>query len=284
MTFLNYFRFSVLTNKARLDYAAIKAAYLTECGYDVPPMYRSAFVHWGGGTEVQFIFRKFLDAVPLTGTVLIIGVMGGRDYFLCKNIGYNVVALDLGPQPAIAPIVFCSTEDGLPFPNDTFDAAIASEVLEHLSDDARVMRDLRRVLKPSGKLLISIPYYNDWEEGHVRVHSPWSAKRLIEICGFRVQDYLERPGVLFPGRLNWLIHGTSLISYWTRGRTLYRTTNAVVGRLEYKLGHMFWLRRIRRLSRHFGGYYLCVKAELFDHVKLNTSLYTAANSANVAPR
>jgi SAM-dependent methyltransferase len=274
MTFLNYFRLSNLTDRAKLQYAAIKGAYLSECGYDVPVIYRSAFVHWGGSAEVQFIFRKFLDAVPRAGAVLIIGVMGGRDYFLCKNMGFNVTALDLGPQPAIAPIVSCNAEDGLPFADQTFDAAIVAEVLEHLADDVRVIRDLRRVLKPSGNLLVSIPYYNDWEEGHVRIHSPWSAKRLLEICGFRVQDYLERPGMLFPGRLNWIIHAASLISYKLRGRTLYRATTEAVGRLEYTLGHIFWLRRIRRLSKHFGGYYRCTKADSLDYVKLNASLYT----------
>lgn len=264
---------------ARLQYDVIKAAYLTERRYDVPPIYRSAFVHWGGGAEVQFIFNKFLATIPRTGTVLIIGVMGGRDYFLCKNIGYNVIALDLGPQPEIAPIVFCNAEDGLPFPDEMFDAVIVSEVLEHLADDVRALRDIRRVLKPSGKLLISIPYYNDWEHGHVRIHSPWSARRLIEICGFRIEDYLERPGLLFPGRLNWLIHCSSLISYWIRGRTLYKTTTDAIGQLEYQLGHIFGLRLIRRLSRHFGGYYLCDKAERLNHVEINKGLYTTAIDA-----
>jgi SAM-dependent methyltransferase len=247
-------------NRLKSHYNTVKAAYLAERGYEVPSGYRSAFVHWGGGADIQFIFARFLQSVPAGGQLLIIGVMGGRDYFLCRNLGYRVVALDLGPQADIHPILLCNVEHGLPFRSDTFDGVIVSEVLEHLVRDGQTLMDIRRVLKPGGRLIVSLPYYNDWEEGHVRVHSPWSARRLLNVCGFQIEDYLERPALIWPGRLNMVLHGLSLLSYRLRGRTMYRFTTELAGRIEYRCGHLQALRRIRRFSRHYGGYYLCARA------------------------
>jgi SAM-dependent methyltransferase len=48
----------------------------------------------------------------------------------------------------------------LPYPDDTFDAVILSEVLEHLDDDVAGLREARRVLKPGGVVAITVPNAN----------------------------------------------------------------------------------------------------------------------------
>jgi SAM-dependent methyltransferase len=48
----------------------------------------------------------------------------------------------------------------LPFPDDTFDKIILSEVLEHLEDDVRGLREIVRVLKPGGLVAITVPNEN----------------------------------------------------------------------------------------------------------------------------
>lgn len=45
----------------------------------------------------------------------------------------------------------------LPFKNSEFDCVICSEVLEHLGDENKALLEIRRVLKKSGKLLVSVP-------------------------------------------------------------------------------------------------------------------------------
>jgi 2-polyprenyl-3-methyl-5-hydroxy-6-metoxy-1,4-benzoquinol methylase len=45
----------------------------------------------------------------------------------------------------------------LPFPTAKFDAAIASEVLEHIIFRKRFLNELTRIVKPSGKILIFVP-------------------------------------------------------------------------------------------------------------------------------
>lgn len=52
----------------------------------------------------------------------------------------------------------CGDAEQLPFPQDSFDAVLMTEVLEHLQDDRRGLVEARRVLKPGGVLAVSVPH------------------------------------------------------------------------------------------------------------------------------
>src|SRR5690606_25786597 len=58
------------------------------------------------------------------------------------------------PDAALA----CAAIEHLPFPTDTFDAAICSEVLEHVRDDADALGEIRRVVRPGGTIAITVPH------------------------------------------------------------------------------------------------------------------------------
>ena len=47
----------------------------------------------------------------------------------------------------------------LPYPDATFDAAVAHFVIEHVNDPVRALREVRRVLKPGGFAAIKDPFY-----------------------------------------------------------------------------------------------------------------------------
>ncbi|MDP3988039.1 MAG: class I SAM-dependent methyltransferase [Candidatus Levybacteria bacterium] len=56
---------------------------------------------------------------------------------------------------------FYKVQDGekLPFERNTFDFILALDVLEHIYDTQNAFSELSRILKPDGKILITVPYY-----------------------------------------------------------------------------------------------------------------------------
>lgn len=71
----------------------------------------------------------------------------------------------------------------LPFPDASVDRVIASEVLEHIPDDVTAMAEIFRVLKPGGRVAVTVPRYGPericWalsddyhanEGGHIRIY------------------------------------------------------------------------------------------------------------------
>lgn len=48
----------------------------------------------------------------------------------------------------------------MPFKDNSFDKAVISEVLEHLENDAKALKEIYRILKPGGTLVISVPSVN----------------------------------------------------------------------------------------------------------------------------
>lgn len=78
----------------------------------------------------------------------------------------------------------------LPFPNETFDTVLCTEVLEHLKNDKKAINEIKRVLKKNGHLVLSTPHppaaYPD--EHHLREgYTLGEIESLIE--GFKIEKY-----------------------------------------------------------------------------------------------
>lgn len=88
----------------------------------------------------------------------------------------------------------------LPFRDDTFDHIIASEVLEHVTDDELALAEAHRVLKPGGTLAATVPswlpeqvcwalsdeYHAPFVEGgHVRIYSEAKLRARMRAAGLR---------------------------------------------------------------------------------------------------
>jgi SAM-dependent methyltransferase len=67
----------------------------------------------------------------------------------------------------------------LPYGDETLDLVISSEVIEHAPDPQRVMREITRVLRPQGRLILTIPM-----ESHAvaHLHSPGRPDDLRALC------------------------------------------------------------------------------------------------------
>ena len=58
-----------------------------------------------------------------------------------------------------------------PLPDARFDVAVCLDVIEHIEDDLRALRELHRVVRPGGTLLVTVPAYQWlWSEHDVINH------------------------------------------------------------------------------------------------------------------
>ncbi len=101
-------------------------------------------------------------------TVLNLGIGDGNFERQGLQRGWTMYSLDPDEQAVLAlSRTGAQGEVGsaaaMPFDDEMFDFVIASEVLEHLTDNERLdaLREITRVLKPCGRLLGTVPYQED---------------------------------------------------------------------------------------------------------------------------
>jgi ubiquinone/menaquinone biosynthesis C-methylase UbiE len=101
--------------------------------------------------------------LPAGAQVLDAGCGTGDHAFRFAQAGFNVTAVDISDvalerarqAAAQLPITFRRTPlETLPFPNDTFDAVHCRGVLMHIPDWKSSLRELCRVLRPGGTLMV----------------------------------------------------------------------------------------------------------------------------------
>ena len=151
--------------------------------------------------------------------VLDLGCGAGRHAFEAAKRGAQVVAcdLDLAELKDVRALFGAMDQSGelsagsagwsvngnalaLPFADATFDRIIASEVMEHITDDAGAAAELARVLKPGGTIAVTVPSWFPeqvcWaltEEyhaphvpgGHVRIYTESKLRRRLRDAGLK---------------------------------------------------------------------------------------------------
>lgn len=93
-------------------------------------------------------------------------------------------------------------------PGERFDSIVCHQVLEHVVDPAAAAGELARVLKPGGRLVVSVPHLSRRHElphDYFRF-TPEGLKRLLEGAGFEVVEL--RP---YGGILSFLQHQVSTV-------------------------------------------------------------------------
>ncbi len=97
------------------------------------------------------------------GRLLDVGSADGPSVGWLRDKGSRV-ALDLDPR-GLVPGDVCGSVTRLPFADDTFDVIGAFDVIEHCADESGALTEIRRVLTPGGRLLMSVPAY-EWAWTH----------------------------------------------------------------------------------------------------------------------
>lgn len=93
-------------------------------------------------------------------------------------------------------VIDASAGEALQYAAGSFDIVVAYNVLEHVEDVEAVVREMTRVARPGGHLVVSAPNYLFPYEGHYRVRwfpltPKWIGKRVLRAIG-RDPAYFEQ--------------------------------------------------------------------------------------------
>ncbi len=103
-----------------------------------------------------------------------------------EALGMEYHGLDIRPIEGVQYVMDAQEMKGVP--SDTFDAVLCLEVLEHVEFPQKVMREIHRVLRPGGALVLSVPHLSrihDAPSDYLRFTSFGIAKLSAE-TGFTV--------------------------------------------------------------------------------------------------
>lgn len=147
----------------------------------------------------------------------------------------------------------------MPYPQNSFDAVILSEVLEHIDDDLRGLCEAFRILKPGGVLAVTVPNANYpfwWDPinkvlerlfnrhirhglfagiwaNHVRLYTASQLRSAVEAAGFQIEDERSLTHHCFPFIHN-LVYGIGkpLLEAGVLSKSMESTAN----RIDFEAG------------------------------------------------
>jgi len=167
-----------------------------------PIMFRIEQSHWwyAGRRKIltrfiEDICRRVTDRRP---RILDVGCGTGANLLMLSQFG-DAEGVDVS-EDALA---FCrerglenvklGAAEELPYDDGTFDLVTALDVVEHLDDDLAGLREMRRVLRPGGRVLLFVPTFmflwglQDDVSNHRRRYRMPELQRVLEQAGFEVE-------------------------------------------------------------------------------------------------
>jgi SAM-dependent methyltransferase len=138
-----------------------------------------------------------------------------REQFRCQLIGvdYNRLRLDRYATHVPGALTRLGSCYEIPLADDATDIVLFNQVLEHLEQPADALREIRRILRPRGHLIISVPNEGTWlkqrvqyrfiqpealkTSDHLQFFTGASLSDLLVSCGFHVER-LDLLGFYFP--------------------------------------------------------------------------------------
>jgi SAM-dependent methyltransferase len=142
--------------------------------------------------------------------VLDAGCGTGFNLLHFEKAGYSAYGFDFAPEAVsavrrrgFAKVVRASITE-IPYPSDTFDLAYSFEVIDEVDDSDRAIRELYRVLRPGGNLLLRLPAF-DWlrsshdaDIGTRHRYTIGEMEEKLKRAGFRIRCSTYANSLLFP--------------------------------------------------------------------------------------
>jgi SAM-dependent methyltransferase len=167
-----------------------------------PIMFRVEQSHWwyAGRRKIlanflEDISRRVTDRRP---RILDVGCGTGANLLMLSKYG-DAEGVDVS-EDALA---FCrerglekvklGAAEELPYEDGTFDLVTALDVVEHLDNDLAGLREMRRVLRPGGRVLLFVPTFmflwglQDDVSNHRRRYRLPELRRVLEQAGFEIE-------------------------------------------------------------------------------------------------
>lgn len=162
--------------------------------------------------RIDLFGNALKDRIDGSAQVLDFGCGSGQISIGCHDLGYHMSGCDISPRmietakanAGNRSIDFAALPVGskpqLPYEDGRFDAAIASSVFEYVADPVPWFRELSRVLRPGGWLLLSVPDMRHpvrtAETGLLARYRRWPMRLLISVSPRRMPwraryDYLR---------------------------------------------------------------------------------------------
>lgn len=119
--------------------------------------------------------------------ILEIGCSSGLLTISLEEKGLNVTAIDISPKAVSrAQALGCKNVQVLNggellFPDNSFDLIIASDVLEHIEDDANAVRNWKKLLKPGGYAIVYVPAFSFLWSKFDEINCHFKRYRLVEL-------------------------------------------------------------------------------------------------------
>jgi len=144
------------------------------------------------GLHEHVIARAVSSTPDRSATVLDIGCGTGALLVRLRDCGYtNLAGIDISPPPPMPGVNFHALDldqPGFPLADESVDLAMAVEVLEHIENAGAFLAEIRRVLAPAGRLLLTTP----------NVHSVEARLRLLLLGHLKQFDSIGDPTHIYP--------------------------------------------------------------------------------------
>jgi SAM-dependent methyltransferase len=147
--------------------------------------------------------------LPADARILDAGCGSGRNmvelarYGAVTGVELSHASVELARERGAGEVLAGSVMD-MPFDQASFDLTVSLDVIEHLEDDVAALRELRRVTKAGGALLVTVPAYQWLWSGHDEInhhHRRYNRRTLLaaaESGGWRLERSVHFNSLLLP--------------------------------------------------------------------------------------